>query len=186
MCLNCRRIWCARCPCGPWRLSRSRRYRGRSRDSEASRCPRHRSRRWPRTGATSLAMPKSMTFTRPPGRHMVFSGSRSRWTIGGRWAWAARNAEAICQAIPATSVHGSAPRCFSTSRSVWPSRYSSTITSWPSISAQCRHRTMCGSSRLARMLISLTNCRRPCGVWASSACSSLMATRRRVSCSSAS
>ena len=51
--------------------------------------------------------------------------------------------------------------------------------------ADARQRTILGSSRLARMLISVTNCRRPCSLALNSERRSLSATGRRESNSSA-
>jgi hypothetical protein len=46
---------------------------------------------------TAFDSPKSSTFTVPSGRHLMFAGFRSRWTMPCEWA--AASASAICQAI---------------------------------------------------------------------------------------
>jgi hypothetical protein len=132
----------------------------------------------------TFAIPKSITFTEPSCSTMMFSGFRSRWITAGSCPCAAASPDATLDAIRTASAHGSRPSPFSTERSVFPSRYSSTITSSPPTSMLARLRTMFTCSRCARICISLRNSRRPCSLRASSWCSTFSATRRRESLSS--
>ena len=63
----------------------------------------------PELAESALAMPKSVTMTRPrgPSRRML-SGLMSRWMI--ETAWAALNASAVSAMMRRTSSTGSFPR----------------------------------------------------------------------------
>jgi hypothetical protein len=57
---------------------------------------------------STLASPKSSTFTVPAGRALMFAGFRSRWMMA--CSCAASNASAICFAMERASVSDIAPR----------------------------------------------------------------------------
>ena len=58
--------------------------------------------------SSSLARPKSRTFTVPSGRILILAGLRSRWMMP--CSCAASSASAICFAIGSASSSGIAPR----------------------------------------------------------------------------
>ncbi len=69
-----------------------------------------------RIACRTLAMPKSITLTRPePPTSMRFSGLRSRWMMGGSWPCAAPSAAAVCAAIETASGQASRPAAVSRS-----------------------------------------------------------------------
>ena len=72
---------------------------------------------------TAFASPKSSTFTVPSGRHLMFAGFRSRWTMPCEWA--AASASAICRAIGMASSNDRRPSAIR-SASVGPSTSSRT------------------------------------------------------------
>ncbi len=74
-------------------------------------------------------MPKSTSFTRPPGVSMTLAGLTSRWTIPR--SWALPSPAAIWAAIPIVSATGSGPRS-SRSRSVPPSQKAMAMNRAPS------------------------------------------------------
>ena len=71
------------------------------------------------------AMPKSVTFTLPPGVSSTLLGFTSRWTTP--WWWACASASAICAPTAATSAGGNGPRSLSSARRLRPSTNSITM-----------------------------------------------------------
>ena len=76
------------------------------------------------TRSTSLAMPKSISFTSPALVSMTFPGLRSRWMMWRKCAWS--SALAMRAPMTAATSGGSGPSLMR-SWSVGPSTYSSTM-----------------------------------------------------------
>ncbi len=75
---------------------------------------------------SSLAMPKSISFTSPDLVSITFAGLMSRWMIRAKWAWS--SADASREPMIATTSGGSGPSR-STEARVGPSTYSITMNS---------------------------------------------------------
>ena len=103
---------------------------------------------------SSLAMPKSITFTWPEGSTMMFAGFTSRWTTW--FACARSSAEATCPSRRIVSGRSRRPRARSLDWSVSPSTSSMTMRlvapvatmswtvtmfGWRSLAATCASRT---------------------------------------------
>ena len=74
---------------------------------------------------SSLAIPKSITFSWPAGSIMMFAGLTSRWTTPLACAWS--SAAATCATSPIVSPSGRRPRSASSACSVRPSTSSITM-----------------------------------------------------------
>ncbi len=75
--------------------------------------------------SSALAIPKSVTFTVPPGVTMMFPGLMSRWYTPASWATV--SAAAVSAAISAARRGSSAPSVRRISRKVRPSINSITM-----------------------------------------------------------